>query len=256
MPYTEIMLLCIAAFAAGFVDAIVGGGGLIQTPAILILLPQYPVATLLGTVKIPSFTGTSLAAYQYAKRVDINRPLLLRIALIAFIGSFLGSYFVSVVSNQFLKPIILCLLIAVAIYTFFKKDFGTADARTVAPQPALIYGITSGFLLGFYDGFFGPGMGSFMILVFIGLLGNDFLHASANAKMVNLATNLGSIIYFSSTGHILYEIALPMAAFNMLGSFFGTRLALKRGNGFVRIFFFLVVCATILRFAYDLFIKN
>ena len=171
----EIVLLCLAAFAAGFIDAIVGGGGLIQTPAILITLPQYPVATLLGTTKIPSFIGTSMAAKQYARIVQLQWKLLAMMCGISMIAAYAGSKTVSIVSNAFMKPVIFGVLIVVAIYTYSKKDFGTAAATTPTPKKAwLIAGLFS-ILIGFYDGFIGPGAGSFLVLFFISALGFDFL---------------------------------------------------------------------------------
>ena len=251
-----MIVLCIAAFAAGFIDAIVGGGGLVQTPATLVTLPQYPVATLLGTTKIPSFTGTSIASYQYAKRIKVQWKLLGMMCSIALVAAIMGSYTVSMVSNRFMKPIIFCVLIAVAIYTYTKKNFGTAAEKNLHSKHELVYGSIFAVILGFYDGFIGPGAGSFLVLFFIGALGFDFLKASAHAKFVNLATNIGSIIYFSGSGHILYHYAIPMAACNLSGSFLGARLALIKGNRFIRIFFLLVILGTILRFGFDIFFKH
>lgn len=242
-----------AALAAGFIDAIVGGGGLIQTPVLLLTFPSVPVASLLGTTKIPSFSGTAVSLYQYSKRVTIQWRLVGWIATAAFISSMLGSRLVSMVSNATIKPVILVILILVAIYTYTKKNFGQQEARDIPFSIALIRGIIGGLLIGFYDGFMGPGTGSFLILLFIGLLGNDFMHASAHAKTVNLATNIASIIYFAANGHIIYEIALPMAACNMMGGWLGSRLALLKGNTFIRVFFLLIVSGTIIRFGYDVF---
>lgn len=248
----EILIVCIAAFAAGFIDAIVGGGGLVQTPVMLITFPQAPVASLLGTVKIPSFCGTAVSAWQYSKRVEMRWKLVLWVALAAFAAAMFGSYMVSVLSNAVLKPVILVVLVVVALFTYTRKSFGQIHAE-VSYGPALARGITAGLLIGFYDGFIGPGTGSFLVLVFISLIGYDFMHASAHAKLVNLATNFASILYFGATGHIMWELALPMAACNMLGGWTGTRLALMRGNRFIRLFFLSVVGATIIRFAWDLF---
>jgi uncharacterized membrane protein YfcA len=253
---SEIIILCIAAFAAGFIDAIVGGGGLVQTPAVLITLPHYPVATLLGTTKIPSFTGTSIASYQYAKRIKLQWRLVLIMCCIALFAAITGSYTVTIISNRFMKPIIFCVLIIVAIYSYTKKNFGTAVSKDLHPKHELLYGALFALAIGFYDGFIGPGAGSFLVLFFIGALGFDFLKASAHAKFVNLATNIGSIIYFGGSGHILYHYALPMAAFNFTGSLIGARLAIMRGNTFIRIFFLLVIAGTIIRFGYDIFIKK
>lgn len=253
---SEMIILCIAAFAAGFIDAIVGGGGLVQTPAVLVTLPHYPVATLLGTTKIPSFTGTSIASYQYAKRVPLQWKLLLVMCGIALGAAITGSYAVTIISNRFMKPIIFCVLIIVAVYTYTKKNFGTAVSKNLHPKHELLYGLLFALAIGFYDGFIGPGAGSFLVLFFIGALGFDFLKASAHAKFVNLATNIGSIIYFGGSGHILYHYAIPMAVFNFTGSLIGARLAIMRGNKFIRIFFLLVIAGTILRFGYDIFFKH
>jgi hypothetical protein len=249
----EMVILCFAALAAGFIDAIVGGGGLIQTPATLIMLPQYHVATLLGTTKIPSLTGTSSAALQYARRVRIQWKLLAVLCLIALLAAYAGSRTVSLVSNTFMKPVIFGVLIVVAIYTYTKKDFGTTTTAGKTPLQEFIYGGLFALILGFYDGFIGPGAGSFLILFFISFLGFDFLKASAHAKFVNVATNTGSIIFFAGSGNILYHYAIPMAACNFIGSMLGARLAILKGNKFIRIFFLLVVAGTILRFGYDIF---
>lgn len=254
MITTDLILLCCFSLCAGFIDAIVGGGGLIQTPAILFTFPQYPVATLLGTTKIPSFSGTGMAAWQYAQKVSFNRPLLAVTAITAFFAAMLGASLVSYLPNQFLKPVMLCLLIAVAVYTWFKKDFGqTAQEALLSSGNTWAWGAVIGGVIGFYDGFFGPGTGSFLILAFISLMGFDFLHASAHAKVVNLATNIAAILYFALHGHILWPVTIAMAVSNLTGSFFGARLAILKGNQLVRRFFLVVVIGTILRFAYELF---
>jgi uncharacterized protein len=252
----EMILLCLAALAAGFVDAIVGGGGLIQTPAILIALPQYPVATLLGTTKIPSLSGTASAALQYGKRVTLQWKLVGVLCLVALLAAYAGSKTVSVVSSSFMKPFIFGVLIVVALYTYTKKDFGTTATAGKTPHKQYIYGSLFALVIGFYDGFIGPGAGSFLVLFFISVLGFDFLMASAYAKFVNVATNAGSIIFFAGTGHILYHYAIPMAVCNFLGSILGARLAILKGNRFIRIFFLLVVAGTIIRFGYDIFFKS
>ena len=250
-----MIALCIVAFLAGFVDAIVGGGGLIQTPAALVLLPQYPVATVIGTLKIPAFSGTSVAAYQYAKKVKLNYPMLALMAGIAFCAAFCGSKLLTMVSNSFMKPLLLVVLVVVAIYTYTNKKFGSHTAKEHSEKEQWWYAAMISLLLGFYDGFIGPGTGSFLVLAFIGILGFDFLQSSANAKFVNLSTNLGSIVFFLLSGKIIFAVAIPMAICNMIGGWCGAKLALLKGNTFIRIFFLVVVCATILRFAYDIFFK-
>ncbi|HET9135506.1 MAG TPA: TSUP family transporter [Candidatus Kapabacteria bacterium] len=254
MP-TELLFLCLAAFVAGFVDAVVGGGGLIQIPAALILLPGFPVATVIGTTKFPSFCGTSMAAIQYSRKVKLNYKHLGIMAAIASISAFTGSKVLTLVSNDFMKPFLLVVLSGVAIYTYTKKNFGVHTEKDYSESTHLIFIVLISLILGFYDGFIGPGTGSFLILTFITLLGFDFLKASATAKFVNLATNTGSIILFFSSGKILYQYALPMAACNALGGFLGARMAILKGNKFIRIFFLCVVILMMLRFAYDVFAK-
>jgi len=251
-----VIFLCIASFFAGFVDAIVGGGGLIQTPVALILLPNVAVSSIIGSLKIPAFSGTSFAARQYLKKVDMNWKLLIIMAIVAFISAFLGSTLLTLVSNDFMKPLLFVVLILIAIYTFMKKNFGSHQAKNLSESDLFFYGILMSIVIGFYDGFIGPGTGSFLVLGFVAILGFDFLHASANAKMVNLATNFGSICLFVLKGKIIWAIAIPMAVCNALGGFIGAKLAIKKGNGFIRIFFLIVVIGTLIRFGYDVFVNN
>ncbi|MFM9826642.1 sulfite exporter TauE/SafE family protein [Flavobacterium sp.] len=250
-----IILLCLAAFVAGFIDAIVGGGGLIQTPVALILLPNLAVSTIIGTLKIPAISGTSFAAHQYIKNVKMNWKLLSIMILLAFPSAFLGSTLLTYVSNDFMKPLLLIVLSLFLIYTYIQKDFGQQRDTSVTGSKQIIYAIFISFSVGFYDGFIGPGTGSFLVLAFITLLGFDFINASANAKMVNLATNFGSICLFISKGKIIWAIAIPMAVFNALGGWMGAKLAINKGNKFIRTFFLVVVIATLIRFAYDVFYK-
>jgi len=252
----EIIILCIAALAAGFIDAIIGGGGLVQTPVTLITLSKFPLATLLGTTKIPSIFGTSIAAVQYSLKVKIQWRLIAVMCSIAITAAYIGSKTVSMMSNSFMKPIIFFILILVSIYTYAKKDFGISAAKGLSKRNEMIYGSLFALLIGFYDGFIGPGAGSFMVLFFISILGYDFLKASAHSKLVNVSTNLGSIIFFSGSGHILYQYAIPMAICNFTGSLIGARLALLKGNKFIRIFFLLVIAGTIIRFGYDIFFRK
>ncbi|HEY0059109.1 MAG TPA: TSUP family transporter [Flavisolibacter sp.] len=250
----EIVLLCVAAFAAGFIDAIVGGGGLVQTPAALVILGAHPVSSVLASMKIPSFTGTAFAAAQYVKRVPIRWGLLGLLCTIAFFSAYAGSQVLLHVSNDFMKPVLLVVLTGVAIYTYTKKDFGQ-QRKGEGNRYELLFSILISAVVGFYDGFIGPGTGSFLILLFIALLGFDFLQASAHAKMVNLATNLGSITLFIIHGNIIWLVAIPMAVCNACGSILGSRMAIIKGNGFIRIFFLVIVVCTLLRFMYDVFYK-
>lgn len=250
-----IILLCITSFFAGFVDAVVGGGGLIQTPITLLLVPNIPVANSIGTLKIPGISGTSFAAFQYLKKVTINWKRILPMLILSCGMAFFGSYMMTLVKNDFMKPILILVLILVAVYTFFKKDFGQAKIKEVPENKMLFYGLLIAIFIGFYDGFIGPGTGSFLVLSLISILGLDFLNASANAKIINIATNMGSIAFFVLKGKIIWAIAIPMAFCNAFGGWLGAKTALKKGNGFIRIFFLIVVVGTLFRLFYDIFLK-
>lgn len=247
--------LCGFAFLAGFIDAVVGGGGLIQVPALFVLLPQVPAATLLGTNKFASIWGTGTATVQYARRVSMPWHALLPACVAAFIFSFIGAHTVSMMRPDVLKPLILALMVVVLAYTLWKKDLGALHAPRLTRQHEIATGIAVGCVLGFYDGFFGPGTGSFLIFAFVGLFGFSFLAASASAKAVNATTNLAAVGYFIYSDNVLYKMALPMAACNIAGSLIGTRLAIRKGSGFVRGLFILVVSVLIARFAWDAFAR-
>ncbi len=231
----------------------VGGGGLIQLPALFILLPGVPAPTLLGTNKLVALTGTAVAASQYARHVQIDWPVVLPAAGTAFLFSALGAHFVSGIRAETLRPLILVLLVAVAVYVFWQKDFGAIHAPRLSPVRQRWYGLSAGGVIGLYDGFFGPGTGSFLIFTFIGLFGLSFLAASASSKVINAATNLAAVLLFGFTGHLLYALALPMAACNIGGSVLGTRLAVAKGSRFVRVLFLVVLIGIIAKFAWDTF---
>ncbi|MFK7001093.1 sulfite exporter TauE/SafE family protein [Flavobacterium oreochromis] len=250
-----IILLCFASFIAGLIDAIAGGGGLIQTPIALILLPNSPIANLIGSLKVPAITGTSIAAVHYLKNVKMHWKPLLIMGLFSCVSAFFGSYLLTLVSNDFIKPLLLFILIILAIYTFLKKDFGNHKPKDISKSYFLILGSIISSLIGFYDGFIGPGTGSFLIVSFIVILGLDFLHASAHAKLINIASNMGSLCLFISKGKIIWIIAIPMAICNGIGGWIGAKLAIQKGNQLIRIFFLTVVIGTLIRLSYDIFIK-
>lgn len=250
MDTYSYLVLAIAAFVAGFVDSIVGGGGFIQLPALMIVLPHVPVVNLLGTNKLVSFSGTSVALYRYARHVNLSAKTLLPCAILAFIFSFFGSYLVTLIPNHFLRPVFMVVLIFMFVYSIKNRHFGMEGAPE-EHRESLVLSILIGTLIGFYDGFVGPGTGSFLIIAFVSLFRLTFVQASAYAKVINLTTNLAAIILFVSKGAFLWKLALPMAIMNILGSILGVRMALLKGNTFVRILFRIVVFLTILRFGYD-----
>jgi uncharacterized membrane protein YfcA len=248
----DLSILCVFAFCAGLIDAVVGGGGLIQIPALLNVFPTAQAATLFGTNKLSSVCGTSIAARSYFGKVSIPWHLVLPAALSAFAMSFLGAATVSFVPHGMLRPIVLVLVIAMAIYTFWKKDFGAIQRPLKTGTRERVLSVFIGGAIGFYDGLFGPGTGSFLIFLFIRYFAFDFLQASAAAKFVNIATNLAALMYFVPSGNVLYRIAIPMAIFNMLGAYTGSWVAMKRGASFVRILFLCLLVILILKLAYDM----
>lgn len=251
-----IISLIVFSFVGGFIDAVVGGGGLIQIPALLIALPETPLPTIFGTNKIAALAGTSISSIQYSKRIKFNYKLLFVIAVCAGLASFLGANVVSLISVNALKPIILFVLIAIAIYTFLKKDLGSLQTKSLTPERQLLYGSFIGLVVGFYDGFFGPGTGSFFVLGFVVILGFEFVQASAYSKIINCMTNISALVVFIRNGNYLLELATIMAICNIAGSFVGTRIALKKGNSFIRSLFLVIVTLLILKYAYDIFIEK
>lgn len=248
-----ILLLAAFSFIAGFIDSVVGGGGLVQIPIMLINLPQEPLATIFGTNKIAALSGTSLAAYRYAQRIRFDLRLLAVVSACAFASSFVGAKIVSHLDSAALKPLILIILILIAIYTFFKKDLGATQTKNLTASRQMLYGSGIGLVVGFYDGFFGPGTGSFLVLGFVLVLGFEFVTASAYAKVINCVTNLSALVVFLWQGNFILGMALAMAVFNVLGNWVGSRIALQKGNGFVRIMFLIIVVLMIVRYSYDIF---
>jgi len=252
---TDLAVLALAALFAGFVDAIVGGGGLILVPALFSVFPAAVPATLLGTNKATGVWGTGLATVQFARRVRLPWAALLPAAAAALIGSFCGAWTVTLVSADGLRKALPLVLVGVLAYTLARKDLGRSYTPHLAGHAQALVACAIGAVLGFYDGFFGPGAGSFFVFAFVRLLGFDFLNASASAKLMNTATNIAALVLFAAKGHVWWHIALVMALANIAGSLVGTRLALQHGAGFVRIGFIAVVSALILKTGWDAFLR-
>lgn len=253
MEPIDLILLCTAAFAAGLIDAVVGGGGLIQIPALFSVLPQAQPATLFGTNKLASIFGTASAAVRYARRIDVPWRAALPAAMSAFVLSYFGAMTVALLPKEWLRPLVLVLLLIVTVYTYVRKDLGAVDQRRVHGRRDMFVALFFGGVIGFYDGFFGPGTGSFLVFMFVRFFGLDFLRASVSAKIVNAATNLSALLFFGAHGHVLVAIGLAMALFNIGGSLVGSHLAIRHGAGFVRRAFLVVASIFILKFAWDTF---
>lgn len=249
----EVAFLLVAAALAGFIDAVAGGGGLVQVPALFAALPGESPATVFGTNKGSSIFGTANAAWRYARRIAVPWELALPAAGAALVFSFGGAMLVSVAPKELLRPLVLLLLIGVFAYTLVRHDFGSVvRAPSFAGRHQRTAAFVAGALLGFYDGFFGPGAGSFMIFAFVRFFGLDFLRASSAAKIVNLCTNFAALMWFVPSGHILWLLAGGMALFNIAGAMAGSRMALRHGSGFVRLIFLAVTAALIAKFGYDI----
>ncbi len=251
----DLVFLCAAALVAGLLDAVVGGGGLVQIPALFSALPNAAPATVFGTNKLSSIFGTGSAALRFSRTVRVRWNAAFPAAIAAFIFSYLGALTVSLIPADLMRTLVLPLLVVVAVYTFFKKDLGSVHAPLHEGAKEKFLAVGLGAIIGFYDGFFGPGTGSFLIFLFVRYFGFDFLRASAAAKVVNVATNFAALLFFVPSGNLIWQIGLLMAAFNVTGSLLGTQLAIRHGSGFVRRIFLLVVSALILKFGYDTFLK-
>ena len=251
----DLLIVTAASLLAGLVDSIVGGGGLILIPALFATYPGAAPATLFGTNKSASVWGTTIATVQYARRVQLRWPVLGPAALAAFVGSFFGAWVVTVIDPAFLRKLLPVILLAVLLYTLARKDLGRVHAPRHDQRRETVLACGIGLAIGWYDGFFGPGTGSFFIFLFVRLLGYDFLNASASAKLLNVATNISAIALFAAKGHIWWQVGAVLAVANIVGSLIGTRLALKHGAGFVRWVFIVVVGALILKTGYDAFLK-
>jgi len=246
---TVLALLALAGLAAGFVDAVVGGGGLVQLPALLVGLPGASPVQVLATNKVASWLGVTVSSATYLRRVRPEASTFVPLMLAAFVGSFGGALVASQLPRSAFDPIILVALVVVATYVWFKPSVGELTLLRFSGGRHLSTVALTGLAVGFYDGSIGPGTGSFFVFALVGLLGYNFLEASAKAKLANWATNLAALVVFVPQGVVLWELALPMAAANIVGGYLGARVAVARGSRFVRAFFLVVVSALILRLA-------
>ncbi|WP_309115067.1 TSUP family transporter [Saccharothrix sp.] len=240
-----LLFLCLAAALAGAVDAVVGGGGLIQLPALLLIAPGGQPLYALATNKVAAVVGTASAVTTYARQTTIDWWAALPMAFAAFGGAVGGAAFAGALAPGVLNGVVLVALVGVGLYTWRKPELGVAETprfKRVAQIGVMALG---GAVIGFYDGLAGPGTGAFLVFLLVGVVGFAFLRASATAKIVNVATNLGALMYFIPAGKVLWGLGLVLAACNVAGSVFGARLAVRRGSAFVRRVFLTVVVALV-----------
>jgi len=255
MSIEVALFLAIASGFAGFVDAMAGGGGLVQLPALIVGLPNKELPLILGTNKVPSIFGTAAAARNYFKNIKPDIPLTLSMMGPAFIGSMAGASLAAAVPKDFFKPFIVFLLVVVAIYTWLKPELGMNENLKYTHKKRLAIVALIGLLIGFYDGIFGPGTGTFLVFFLVSGIGYAFLKASGTAKLVNISTNAGAILSFQLTGHIWWQLGLLLAFANVTGAIIGSRLAIKGGSPLVRKVFLVVTFLLIARVAWDTFIS-
>ncbi|MBQ6342542.1 MAG: TSUP family transporter [Anaerolineaceae bacterium] len=254
MNIWQLISLCGIAFAAGFIDSIAGGGGLIQLPGIMAVLPNVPAVTLLAVNKTSSVLGTCTAVTEYYRKGLVNIKRMWKSALAALFTAALGAYTAKRVPNELLKPLIIFLLAAMIVFTLLKKDFGQREtASRFSEKQQVILGILLGLVIGFYDGFFGPGTGNLLIMGLIFIYGENFLHASADAKTVNAMTNIAALTMYTVMGVGNLFLGLTMGLFNMAGAHFGVRMAVLKGSKFIRVLFIVMSSALLLKQIIDFF---
>lgn len=251
-----VALVLVAAFAAGWIDAVVGGGGLLQLPALL-LVPGITPVEALATNKTASIFGTTTSAITWYRRVKPDLSTAIPMAGIAFLGSYGGANLAALLPSSVFKPVIVIALVVVAVVTVARPALGSVVAlrHEGSGRHHVIAGLL-GIAIGFYDGLIGPGTGTFLIMTLITALGYDFLQASAKAKIVNVATNAGALLLFIPQGHVLWVLGLAMGVANMVGGWLGSRTAVARGNRFIRVAFLVVVAALIVKVGYDVWVEN
>nr|WP_030503936.1 TSUP family transporter [Micromonospora purpureochromogenes] len=251
MDALSLTTLLTAALVAGWVDAVVGGGGLLLLPALLVAAPGVPVATALGTNKLAAIFGTSTAAVTYARRTKLDWGVAGPAAGLAVLTAGLGAALAGAVPGSAYRPVVLVVLVAVAVFVMARPSLGVGSSPRRTPRRVVVAVGVAGLGIALYDGLIGPGTGTFLVLAFTAILGSDFVHASAMAKVVNAGTNLGALVVFGLTGHVWWALGAAMAVCNVVGAAVGARMALRRGAGFVRVVLLVVVLALVARLGYD-----
>jgi uncharacterized protein len=245
-------LLSLSAFFAGFIDAVVGGGGLVQVPALFILFPQLSHTNVIASNRLASIAGTIVAARQYVKQAPVNKLYVILTGVCIAAASYSGVFLMHKIPTLVFKQILFFVILALAFYTLFKKDIGQHTTQKASGRKLLVLFMAIGILLGLYNGTIGPGTGTLLVFSFVQLVGFNFLQANAYAKLCNAIADGASLIAFIFQKAIVFKIALPMMLFNVLGSYIGSSTAIKKGNAFIRIVFIIVLLLLLVRFAWDI----
>ncbi|MCL2652285.1 MAG: TSUP family transporter [Propionibacteriaceae bacterium] len=253
LPMLTVVLLCLAALVAGWIDSVVGGGGLIQLPALLVGLPTTPVATVSGTNKLSSVAGTAMASGVYLRKVRISWPTTLVMVAAAFGGSSLGAYLIQYFSRAVFFPIMIVVVAIVGLYTWRNPQLGQVTHLKHDGAAHWLLAVALGAVVGMWDGLIGPGTGVFFVIGLVGLLGYEFLTATTMAKLANLATNIAALIVLGTSGHVLWAIGGCMAVCNLAGGAIGSRMAIRHGNSFIRNVFLVAIVIIEITLFYETF---
>jgi uncharacterized membrane protein YfcA len=252
VPLEQVLVLLVAAAGAGWIDAVVGGGGLLQLPAIL--MTGIPTVEAMATNKLSSVFGTASAAVAYARSTKVDQQVALPGAGLAVLSAGLGAWAAAAVSAEVLRPAVMVVLLGVAAFVTLRPGLGAVPEPHLRTNRRVFAAVAAaGVGIAFYDGIMGPGTGTFLIIAFTTILGLDFVSASASAKIINVGTNLGALAVFAAQGHVQWALGLGMAVCNVAGAQFGARTALKRGTAFVRIVLLCVVVAMVVRLGWQQF---
>ncbi|RDY28111.1 hypothetical protein CHL78_006990 [Romboutsia weinsteinii] len=243
------IFLCVGGFIAAFVDSIAGGGGLISMPVLMIV--GLPAHLALGTNKFGGASGCLMSTYKYVKSGKTNNDLLKKLVPFSFLGSVLGVKCVLSISENILNILVFVMILGVAIYTFTSKGLGDENRFEELNQKNIRLGMILAFGLGFYDGFFGPGAGTFLTFGLIKIYGFDFLHASANTKVLNLTSNLTALVLFMISGQVLYQVAIFYGISMMIGGYIGAKVAIKKGSSLIKPIFLVMAIGVAAKLVYQ-----
>lgn len=249
-----LLLICTGALFSGFIDAVVGGGGLVQVPLLLILFPELSHVQIIATNRFASVAGTCVAAFHYVRSVGIDVAVVVVAGITSALSAFGGTFVMKLIPPDVFKPILLCIIILLAIYTFLKKDLGAEHLPKYKGKKLLFVSSLIGLVLGFYNGFIGPGTGTLLVFSFVSIAGMSFIKASSNSKVINAIADGASLIGFFLSNSVVFKIAIPMMLCNMLGGYIGSKAAILKGNSFIRTVFLIVIVLLILRLAKDILI--
>ena len=250
-----IILASIVSFFAGFIDAVVGGGGLLQVPLLFILFPNMAPVNIIATNRFASIGGTSIAALHYLKNVKVHVKYIFVAGVFVAAASYSGTFLISKIPVHIFKPLLFVIILILTIYTFLKKEIGQVDKKAISKNVYSLFA-SIGIFIGLYNGTIGPGTGTLLVFALVQLVGFNFLKASAYAKVINAIADAASLLAFFLQKAVVFKMALPMMGANMLGAYVGSKMAIKKGNQFIRIFFIFIMIILLARLGWDILLPK